>query len=48
MITRTPLVAGNVPIKTLVAGRWPTSVYVSCIIAFVPHVRVHAQACVYA
>jgi hypothetical protein len=24
MITHTPLVAGNLPIKTLVARRWPT------------------------
>jgi hypothetical protein len=27
MITRTPLIAGNLPIKTLVARRWPTKTY---------------------
>ena len=29
MITHTPLVAGNLPIKTLVARRWPTKNFIN-------------------
>ena len=39
MITHTPLVAGNLPIKTLVARRWPTTMDV-------PVTRgIHYQTC---
>ncbi len=39
MITCAPLVAGNLPIKTLVARRWPTNVCVC--------VRVRVHECVH-
>ena len=36
MITHTPPVAGNLPIKTLVARQWPTSMYMLLVYMYVP------------